>query len=150
MSAYEPGQVAILSIGGESVRGIVRDDEWMIVGHRFYRSIRVGNGTLIQDVRPLVVLDLDDWEHKIELLRQDGSISLREIADAIEAQTKKPRMNEPGRYGVVRDVHGYDWVRSGTIPYTSREWVNQENGRSADWADIERPTWVRDGIEESS
>jgi hypothetical protein len=146
MSTYEPGTVANLSIQGEKVRGIVRDDEWLIVGHSYFKSIAVGNDALIQDIRPLVVLDLDYIRFErygmpqiLHLMRTDHRLA--PMADQIEAQTNPPRIPEPGLWGVVTDNGDDTWVC--TEP---GRWTRIVDGVEWPWVDIADPVLIRDGI----
>ena len=107
------------------------------------------------DVRPLVVLDLDDIHPPslIAMLRADadarhGNIALHEVADQIEAQTKPPRIPEPGLWGVVE-------ATGATLP--RRRWIHHEEGRWVCdtgvwryWDDLVDPVLIRDGIEVES
>jgi hypothetical protein len=153
---YEPGTVAELLIGSERVRAIVRDDEWLIVGHSYFKSIAVGNEALIDDVCPLVVLDLQSFDRVrvVEILREyaegHGWGVLDNLADQIEAQTKAPRIPEPGLWGVVRDDLGYEWVRVGADHSSQWEWLRTDEGNRADFQTIRYPVLVRDGMEDGA
>ena len=73
------------------------------------------------------------------------------LADQIEAQSKPPRIPEPGLWGVVEAVGQRDmyearerltWVRTdGDV------WRNDSCGYGVAWGDLENPTLVRPGIE---
>jgi hypothetical protein len=94
----------------------------------------------VTDVRPLVVLDLswaDSVPVLIDQLRGAGYVYL---ADQIEAQTKPPRIPEPGLWGVVEDG-GEQWVRGleGWVRATSQ-------GMHMNWYDLIDPVLVREGV----
>jgi hypothetical protein len=163
MTTFEPGTVAELLIGSERVRAIVRDDEWLIVGHSYFKSIAVGNEALIDDVRPLVVLDLDGIapEAIVKALRDKDAgtngTGWARVADQIEAQTKPQRIPEPGLWGVVTFNMSFD------VPgaRSSSGWaVRRLTDGEADWQDgaghywawneLVDPVLVRDGIEDSA
>jgi hypothetical protein len=113
------------------------------------RERKVGECLLPKDA---VVLDLrtanphvsreDVLSHLIETLRGAVWLSCNRLAGQIEAQTKPTRIPEPGKYGVVRDKHGVEWVT-----YGQHRWVQLDQGlRDWPWVDIEDPTLVREGL----
>ena len=70
------------------------------------------------------------------------------LADQIESQTESP-MDEPGRYAIVRDRAGENWVNSGPNRAGFPKWINLDTGLRADWDEIVAPTPVRPGEDES-
>lgn len=159
---YEPGTVAVATIQGESVRVVADHDGcWIVFGHSFFKSIKQNNDHYITDIRPLVVLDLDDpratlavlGDHAIELDNAGSTYSLpvlNELRDQIREQTKPPRIPEPGLWGVV-EAH----VMSGSNPQATYRWVRTAVGwvpigsmqRPHDWSDLFDPTLIREGVE---
>ena len=173
MSTYEPGTVAVVTwdnapkasqrLGRSDVtteRAIyTTDDHWSLMSgwqHNIGKDVPT-------DVRPLVVLDLDgyDGERAVTYLRNLARESrdifgespsprgklANLIADQIEAQTKPPRIPEPGRWGVVSVEN-----RHGLTDYWTRGYGGwfSESGHTLEWASLTDPTLVRPGIEESS
>jgi len=161
MSTYPVGAIAVIRDNSTSDcsewRAVKQDKGWL--------GLDEGMGWVedycVTDVRPLVVLDLEDYsgERAVNYLRNlaqesrdvmgnapspRGKLALR-IADQIEAQTKPPRIPEPGLWGVVEAcVPG--------IP--TSHWVHHEEGRwvpdtgvpFAEWDDLIDPTLVREGV----
>jgi len=107
--------------------------------------------------KPVVVLDLEPmydgvdmggWSYVVNTLRDESSKAVMtrgDIADQIEAQTKPPRIPEPGLWGVVD-------AGAGRIPV--RRWVHHEEdwwvadtGDRVMWGDLEDPILVREGVQ---
>jgi len=118
----------------------------------------------VTDIRPLVVLDLGDYDNRaVTYLRNianddrafDGGPTPRAklvhlIADQIEAQAKPPRIPEPGLWGVVKastQEGGYvrRWVRDGG--HENAEWVAIEATMRREWDDLIDPVLIREGVE---
>ena len=157
MSTYEPGTVAVATVRDvKGVRIFLADprsaDEWTSAG--------LVDGTLwhkdkdVTDVRPLVVLDPDDVAADgfstvaslvTNLRRPPSGANFSWLADQIEAQTKPPRIPEPGLWGVVSDSSGNFWVCNEPGRFT-----RTHDGVNWPWVDIDSPTLVRPGIEETS
>ena len=111
-------------------------------------------GDDVTNVRPLVVMDLVNAEQTVKTLRIKANGSgmfqagvLCELADQIEAQTKPPRIPEPGLWGVVE--------ASSTLLPVARRWVRHTGpstcwrdafGNSAVWDSLIDPTLVREGV----
>jgi len=113
---------------------------------------------VVTDVRPLVVLDLDSLDtaapdqdetvaqYVVRTLRgpAHGSATRNAIADQIEAQTKPPRIPEPGKYGIVKASlsgdYRSDWVNEG------KHWVGLDHTIVAKWDDLVDPALVREGV----
>ena len=169
MTTYEAGTVAVVTWDNASVaqrdrgksdlrseRAIrTEDGYWALTSHHLHC---IGDST-VTDIRPLVVLDLDDPSGTVASLREgaaddlwtgEAAACIESIADQIEAQPMPPRIPEPGLWGVVRDATGEEWVRTGPTQHTSYEWLNTETADSDDWAGIKAPTLVRPGIEDES
>ena len=156
MSTYEPGTVAVAT-----VRGVpnVRVFHWDRSVSKWLSATPV-DGTCIHsighvtDVRPLVVLDLEDSAEAVRHLRAvAGSWDVVEdIADQIEAQTQSPRIPEPTGFAPI--------VEAGVDQHDQRlRWVQNHRGywvcEDRDeydrlWSELVNPVLVRDGIEETS
>lgn len=159
MSTYPAGTVAVATVRGvEGVRVMWRDAEngwiagWFAAsGHAFAPASDV------TDIRPLVVLDLHRYvtpEMLVDWLRKNavcGSYSVAdEIADQIEAQTKPPRIPEPGPWGVVEDKNGYEYVRidkAGDFKWQVLGVAASERNRYHRCGDIADPVLIREGVE---
>lgn len=171
MSEYEPGTVAVATVRGVGGVQVIRTCDHPYGGNGWISATSVA-GTYahkddnLTDIRPLVVLDVDALKGKMvappsveELPRwlrsladsnrhgKDvlGSVAARLLADQIEAQTKPPRIPEPGNYGVVEaGIAGgegrYRYVRDGSHWYTLR-------GAQRWWHELIDPVLVREGIE---
>lgn len=171
MSDYEPGTVAVATVRG--VKGVrvyrYRSSAW--VSARPVDQTRFHGDTFVTDIRPLVVVDLDDPAEFARILRGvampgrpsegdckhiiNGSISARRltvIADQIEAQTKPPRIPEPtGLAAVVKDSNGDKWIRhdsvddcedaSACIPWRRSKW-----GNTARWDDFHAVEVLSEGL----
>ena len=170
MSTYPAGTVAVATVDGEpNVRIALADPadprvQWFAITGR-----NAGNwiGTEeITDVRPLVMLDLDEGDARMLplLLRRLGdreqsesdspgrllvtTDALRKVADQIEAQTKPPRIPEPGLWGVV-EATGATMPRRRWIHHEEDRWVC-DTGVWRYWDDLVDPVLIRDGIEVES
>ena len=165
MSTYEPGTVAVATVRGVPNLRVMRttgtaggDDIWLTVEH--VGGWRTHIATDVTDIRPLVMLDLDDPDaygcsavvHDpakiVSALRETNSVAAHAIARQIEAQTKPPRIPEPGLWGVVE-------AGSNAHP-TRRKWVRYGmgwrdlTGNPQQWSDLIDPTLVRPGVEDES
>ena len=90
-------------------------------------------------------VDMGGWEYVVGTLRKDvhARATRNKIADQIEAQTKPPRIAEPGLYGVVsseddRGLTTYFWHSHGG-------W-HGENGSLSEWEDLVDPVLIRPGV----
>ena len=63
------------------------------------------------------------------------------LADEIEAQTKPPRIPEPGLWGVVEDSAGDVWIC--TEPH---RWTRIVDGVEWPWVDLIDPVLIREGV----
>jgi len=101
----------------------------------------------IADGRSLVVLDLGDRirrEYVLEILRAARHGWTHDIADQIEVQTKPPRIEEPGLWGVVEASFSPttdldDWTRR------RQGWHCPAHG-FAQWDLLINPTLIREGV----
>jgi hypothetical protein len=104
-----------------------------------------------------VVLDLDSLDttapgegetaaqYVVRTLRgpAHGLATRRAIADQIEAQTKPPRIPEPGLWGVVeaaRYASTRRWVH-----HEEERWIS-DTGAILRWEDLRDPVLVREGV----
>ena len=174
MSTYEPGTVAVATVRGvPNVRVVAHYGtseprlRWFTNDERAQGS--AGDGWHmydVTDIRPLVVLDLEDPKFTVAALRDTLpekardhdrlNIEVLRLARQIEAQTKPPRIPEPG-WGMRvvarvkgRDnddyrefVHAYRSASIGTV------WTD-EVGFHASWSDLIDPSLVSDDIEDES
>ena len=155
MSTYERGTVAVATVRGvPNVRIAFADADdtryqWFVISGD--AADWVPNDA-ITDINPLVVIHNGDWPSLIRLLRESGFDSL---PDQIEAQTKPPRIPEPGLWGVVEA--GHEHLGTGRSEFVrvnlegDFQWVDRTS--EADWSTwdrLEDPTLVRDGIEVAS
>lgn len=169
MSDWKPGTVAKATVRGVpdvtvfcTTNSLTGGTEWAL-DRRIKRCEDDGYGSgfaksrEVTDVRPLVVLDPENPSLRYFLSRWCG-IPPRErataettvgaawyIADQIEAQTRPPRIPEPGLWGVVR-AHNVghridrDWVRYPEGWRDANDWL-------AEWDDLIDPVLVREGID---
>ena len=118
------------------------------------------------DVRPLVVLDLDEAprgagnnypQWLLQAASSDQASSgrtnyrpgfLRWLADQVETQTRPPRIPEPGLWGVV-EATGATMPRRRWIHHEEDRWVC-DTGVWRYWDDLVDPVLIRDGIEDES
>ena len=166
MTDYKPGTVAVATVRGVRDMRVFRDD-----GGGWYSGVFVNgrwwhSDSKVTDVRPLMVLDPKDVPGPSFCGRQTGGLrsyaaSLRKdgyhsaadvfgyLADQIEAQTKPPRIPEPGKYGVVRasgqGLDNVEWVNEGKWWVSLDEGISQPR-RWAEWRELEDPTLIREGV----
>lgn len=153
MSEYAPGTVAVATVRGvEGVR-VMRVDESSPAPWRSSVAVEYCCGhsdSEVTDVRPLVVLDLAESPFGTatrHVLRSSDtpvkdSLIGQWIADQIEAQTKPPRIPEPGLWGVVEAT-----AKSGV----RKEWVRTAHGWSSGyfvhpWGTLIDPVLIRPGL----
>ena len=169
MSTYEPGTVAVATVRGVPNVRVMRcgpkQPFWMSPEYEgddqgSDRQWRMHSDREVTDVRPLVVLDLAQIDeiaattwHEVtgNLLRTDSPTAIC-IADQIEAQTKPPRIPEPGLWGVVE---AHPQARTGRPVHFLRDsehedapWRSIADGSAWEWDSLVDPVLVRDGIEE--
>lgn len=107
----------------------------------------------VTDARPLIVLDLKDFDagYVIEVLRHPHHLWANRVADQIEAQTKPARIPEPA-WGAIVEAHSLGakgdrlhWVKG------SAGWTNLDaTGEYLNWISWDcliDPTLIREGIE---
>lgn len=168
MSTYEPGTVADITISnGHTSKTFTRafysafDGQWISpTAGRIYAD-GTSDHWNVTDVRPLVVLDdRNEYRRVADMLREtaenffvpDAAALALKVADQIEAQTKPPRIPEPGLWGVVTAGHKHldDGRRSQfvRVATTGRvQWVECE--AEADWCTWDAlvdPVLVREGV----
>ena len=104
------------------------------------------------DVRPLIVLDPDTIDTPSEIREHLSTVKhlsepgwLSRFVDQIEAQTKPPRIPEPGLWGVV-EATGATLPRRRWIHHEEDRWVC-DTGVWRYWRDLIDPVLVREGIE---
>ena len=166
MSTYEPGTVAVATVRGVPNVRVMRttgkggaDDCWLTAEH--VQGWRFHMASDVTDIRPLVVLDLDGVPFADRLADTLRSIHMLgssipeflSLADQIEAQTKPPRIPEPG-WGAVVEAG----VRGSRVDNSRRHWLRTTDGKTwhdgrdtyTAWDDLVDPTLVRPGIEDES
>lgn len=147
------GTVAVATVRGIGGVRVMRcsaysDLPWVSAHRSPERDFRHGDRH-VTDVRPLIVLDLGgiDVAELLDDLR--GGAAALDVADQIEAQTKPPRMAEPGLWGVVsasvrgRGSEGFDFIHSHGV------WLGERGGQFT-WDELIDPQPVRPGIEDES
>ena len=92
---------------------------------------------------------LADLPEVLKDMRRGGGIFADRIANQIEAQTKPPRIPEPGLGSHVM-AGKPDGTRAEFVRVGSRHWSEIGNGSGWEWDDLKDPTLVRDGIEVAS
>jgi hypothetical protein len=145
MTDYKRGRVATVEIASSSrLLGIRGVGGWYSDKFGFTPD---GNVT---DVRPLVVLDLDWAESVPVLIAQLRGAGYVHIADQIEAQTKPPRIPEPGLWGVVEaavpESGGSRWPFVHDTDQGSSEWTCVNDGDHYDWDALIDPVLIREGV----
>jgi hypothetical protein len=166
VNAYEPGTVAVATVRGVPDVRVMRcgpeQPFWMSPAYEgdadgSEKRWRMHKDRDVTDVRPLVVLDLDDIGMSVSDLVLDlrgiGSVAGEIVADQIEAQTKPQRIPEPGLWGVV-EAHTKDNAERrqfGRVPETDEQhWIETDAMGWFEWRHLVDPVLVRDGIEETS
>lgn len=163
---WKPGDVAELSIDGQTGIGVVRkhrDDSvpvWVISGHSFFKSIAVGNDVLIQGVRPLVVIDPEDREQVERLWRHYVETAAVNRTDALQAALREfanptpPKPEEPTGLGaVVEDERGRRFTRYHATGVTlePQPWALEADDDCIEirygWADISAVRILSEGVQ---
>ena len=153
MSALSPGLYRATVRGVPNVIVLIDENGY---GHHatIIGDSRHSDPSRITDVRPLIVLDLEDHgrvnaSNLAQVLREDG---YPRLADQLEAQTKPARIPEPmGRGAVVTDgsEFHFPWTRfSGSKDQNEGNWIN-EDGLVQQWSKISDPTLISEGVIES-
>jgi len=93
----------------------------------------------------LTVTD-DEASQLARALRYAGDafdVSMCRIADQVKAQLPKPRIPEPGMWGVVKAEH-----RGATYLFVNwgRAWFCSDDIDPYDWDDLVDPVLIREGI----
>jgi hypothetical protein len=153
---WKPGTVAKATVRGVPDVTVFAFVAGTWVSGEDVEGTRVHGALRVTDVRPLVVLDIEDAGlsgsydvRRINLLEhlRKGTNVAQHLADLIEAQTKPPRIPEPGLWGVVEaptQRGGYVWQ---WVHHPKDVWLNAE-GDSCPWAKLVDPVLVRDGVTE--
>lgn len=162
-ATYEPGQVAVATVRGVPNIRVFKysDSMWSHVWDGERCSVRAADLT---DVRPLIVLDpkrvptpgflllaakvMDDGRSGYEA----ESADLRSLATEIAAQTKPPRIPEPGFIGsrvMAAQVGEVEGSERGWTKFRKDGWIDVlDHIRS--WDDLENPVLIRDGVEDGA
>lgn len=156
MSEYQPGIVAVATVRGVPNVRVFRlpEGDWAhaaeVPGSDTNMFNDISEAEQVTDVRPLVVLDPAD-EHVAGFLRSAGAsvYYTHDVVRQIEAQTKPPRIPEPGLWGVVEatweagDGKGLrcHWI------HNHYGWVSEVHDLTKKWDDLDRPTLVREGVQ---
>jgi hypothetical protein len=158
MNAYEPGTVAVATVKGVKGVRVVRGEG--LFADKWYANRPVaGSDTsfydaVVTDVRPLVVLDIEQaygcWAEKrdpaliVARLRNTRSVAALAIADQIEEQTRPSKPEEPTGLGaVVEDEDGSVLVRLGD---SDHPWQVVEGGSRWHWDAIDVARVVSEGV----
>ena len=170
MTTYEPGTVAVATVRGVPNVRVMRSggcDGWGWVTADKVETWRVHEDRLVYDIRPLVVLDtsvpnsgraIGVWVRECaEYLRGNGQTAkarvLAGLADQIEAQTKPPRIPEPGLWGVVQATVAYEgstydarFVNHDGANAAHKSW-HDAGGKWWNWSELIDPVLIREGVE---
>ena len=153
MSTYPVGTVAVATFKGRENTRVFRTSDWWIAADAEGGTIHHSRCDLITDIRPLVVLDPADTRVSqfVKFWLPDGGRSFASVvAQLIEAQTKPPRIPEPGLWGVVEA--SYAGEKRERYIHTDRAasacWIGAETatGGYVLWAELDNPVLVRDGV----
>lgn len=164
MTALRPGLYRATVRGLSDQIGMVQDEDGDFLTMQAAGGWWCHPAHFITDARPLIVLDIDNWlPGRVEALprwiRNQAALSFgideefaADIADQIEAQTRPPRIPEPGLWGVVEaaldgNAERMHFVR-GTL--TLRAWLCNEDASSNRWDNLIDPVLIRPGIEDPS
>jgi hypothetical protein len=151
MSAdYEPGTVAKATVlGVEGVRVARYDAGWVRLDDPdiFYSDKDCDD--MVTDVCPLVVLDFTPSPaHLPQLLRLLRDNFWPDLADQIEAQTKPPRIPEPGTWGIVKArLTSIPGGREWTAVRTPKDGWRVDDGGMFEWDELIDPVLIREGVE---
>ena len=150
MSEYKPGTVAVATVRGvPNVRIVRGDGHWAIAANTDDFIMDRHSDGLVADVRPLVVLDLDEFDRAeaaecVRGHRADDCRVVERIADQIEAQTRPPKPPEPQGLGaVVEDAEGERWVRLDSDMYP---WFAQGSRDFSAWDHIAAVRVLSEGV----
>jgi hypothetical protein len=156
MTDHKPGTVAVATVRDHStdkpeVRRVTRfRDGWALAADPdTYWLDRNGDVT---EVRPLVLLDLDDYSWLPNRLRIDGDRVAGEtgrkmhlLADQIDAQICPPKPAEPTGLGaVVEDAEGRRWVFTGDRDAVGSWWLCADD--PSRWPDIAAVRVLSEGV----
>lgn len=153
---WKPGDVAMVTLFGEGSRVGIKDTHgWAIVNHVGDRAYsRWHNGSLVQDARPLVVIDPEDREQVARLadfFRRLPDPLMNTIASmqaALRSLIEPQRPDEPTGLGaVVEGADGLVWVHRGQQYFTP--WVLSDRsgiGGSKNYSEIDAVKVLSEGI----
>lgn len=161
MNAYKPGTVAVATVRGVPNVRVMRRElsdspyEWQSA--RSIAAMFAHHDREVTDVRPLVVLDLDDPAKYVRALHatfpeasadwDDDDARNLKIADQIEAQTRPPKPAEPTGLGaVVEDAEGGHWVYLAKTRASTRCWRKYGVDRWAGYEDINAVRVLSEGV----
>jgi hypothetical protein len=122
--------------------------------HAWVREDLVTSGVVLDFTpwTPGTAEAIADWitGHASDRDCPSGSATLM-VAQEIEAQTKPPRIPEPGLWGVVEakapvDDRRIEWVH-GRATDAGNDWHSMDGMWSRVWADLVDPVLVREGVE---
>ncbi len=131
---YEPGTVAVATVRGEPNVRVMRRDDRIWMAPTTISGANVHHDHEVTDVRPLVVLDLDETDREVlpKWLRRNADLDglARDVARQVEEQVtaqdraRYPKPEEPSGLGaVVKDRAGTRWVRRCTCHLDpARDW----------------------------
>lgn len=165
MSECAPGAVAVATVRGvKGVRVFRYTTGGWVSGERV-NATRLHGDHVVTDIRPLVVLDLDptlitedmgarrnEPQRFVDMLREaadnffstEAARLARKVADQIEAQTRPPRIPEPG-IGHFVNARKPDRTHANFVRITKRSWVELGDGGGWDWDDLIDPVEVEGG-----
>ena len=160
MTDYKPGTVAMVRHVSSDEPPVLafRDGDKGAVGWSLvdYRASAIWlSEDVVTDVRPLVVLDLADW-NAAKLcadLRDCGVIGGDWLADQIEAQTRTKPDEPTGRYAVVEDSESVEWMRREPDGMWFEQVTSRPNSlsipsfRVRHYADIDAVRILSDGVQ---
>lgn len=134
--------------------------EWYVVEGTQQILRRTHIGTLNERCRPVVVLDLSQWSSastaavcewlRAKCVSAPSESQVHYIANAIEAQTKPPKPDEPlGLGAVVEDAEAWRWVLfnpGGRKPWRRNEPRSYDGATYRIYADIDAVKVLTEGI----
>jgi hypothetical protein len=167
VAEYEPGTLAVATVRGQKDVRVVscgrggRHEFWW--SPEFVVEWRQHDDRHVTDVRPLAVLDPKDyprlsraWENTSVAMKQGHSLPfvLDRLRKDIEAQTKPPRIPEPGLWGVVEakpstdpETKRQEFVRYPSQGDSPDRWESKWFGSMA-WDELLDPVLIRPGVDD--
>jgi hypothetical protein len=159
MSDYQPGTVAWATVRGQSSYKVMRvvtsrGPRWASTENDAGQFLHEDDD--VTDIRPLVVLDPEDEAVRTFVRKhRDGTGNPAcgysiPIVEAIEAQTKPPRIPEPGPWGVVEATFKNGRARHGwavrRLTDGDHDWQDGA-GDYHRWDELIDPVLIREGVE---